>query len=75
MPSVSSKGAVTEIKKTLLPNLTLHLCPTPKGIKNTKIREILISKTLEIRQQRIASLERWQTNKMSLVMGPPSCFQ
>ena len=75
MPSVSSQGAVTEIRLTLLPNLTLHLCPTPKGIKNTKIREILISKTLEIRQQRIASLERWQTNKMSLVMGPPSCFQ
>ena len=58
MPSVSSKGAVTEIRLTLLPDLTLHLCPTPKGIKKRKKPEILISKTLEIRQQRIASLER-----------------
>ena len=36
MPSVSSQGAVTEIRLTLLPNLTLHLCPTPKGIKRQK---------------------------------------
>ena len=75
MPSVSSKGTVTEIRLTLLPKSHSPLCPTLKGTKKAKKHEILISKTLEIRQWRIASLERWQTNKVSLAIGPASCFQ
>ena len=57
MPSVSSKGAVTEIRLTLLPKS--HSPSLSHSQRNKKIKhEILISKTLEIRQQRIASPER-----------------
>ena len=58
MPSVSSKGEVTEIRLTLLPKAHSPPLSHSQRSKNPKNHEILASKTLEIRQQRIASPER-----------------
>lgn len=67
MPSASSKGGVTEIRITLLPEISVPLLHPEK--EKDRTHEMPVFKTLKIRQQRTANPGRWETNKASPAIG------